>query len=142
MKPRRTPNQERVLTTLKSLKRFISAQDLYLKLRATDQGMGLATVYRALDTLKREGQVQMRTLLTGESIYSSLQQDEHHMTCLECGQSFPLEDCPVHHLEDALQQSHKFKIYYHTLEFFGVCEQCTDSEVLADSSCQEVRGGS
>ncbi|MGL5080708.1 MAG: Fur family transcriptional regulator [Microcoleaceae cyanobacterium] len=125
MKSRRTHNQDRILSLLKSLKSFISAQDLYLKLRESDQGMGLATVYRALDALKREGLVQMRTLSTGESVYSSLQQDEHHLTCVECGKSFPLDDCPVHHLEDSLQESHHFKVYYHTLEFFGVCEQCS-----------------
>ena len=124
MKPRRTRSQDRILTQLKMLKHSVSAQELYLELRKSNQAMGLATVYRSLDTLKREGLVHVRTLTTGEAVYSCVQQDEHHLTCIECGRSIPLDDCPVHHLEHQLQQSHKFKIYYHTLEFFGLCDRC------------------
>lgn len=126
MKTRQTPKQKRILNKLKSLERFVSAQQLHLELRQGDQSIGLATVYRGLDALKRVGLVQMRTLPTGESVYGSMQQDEHHLTCVECGRSVPLDDCPVHHLEETLQDSYNFKIYYHTLEFFGVCEQCAE----------------
>ncbi|MEL7038092.1 MAG: Fur family transcriptional regulator [Cyanobacteria bacterium J06592_8] len=124
MNTRRTRSQDVILDQLKSQNRSISAQELYAELRKTQQKMGLATVYRALDALKREGQIHVRTLPTGESVYSCVQQDEHHLTCLECGKSVTLNECPVHHLEGLLQQSHNFKIYYHTLEFFGLCEQC------------------
>ncbi len=124
MKTRRTRSQTQILSQLKQLQRAVSAQELYLALRQTEQSMGLATVYRGLDTLKREGLVHVRTLPNGESVYSSLQQDEHYLTCVECGVSIPLDQCPVHHLETLLQQSHQFKIYYHTLEFFGLCANC------------------
>ena len=133
MNTRRTRSQEVILGQLKTQKRSISAQELYAELRKTEYKMGLATVYRALDALKREGLVQVRTLTTGESVYSCVQQDEHHLTCVECGKSVPLNECPVHHLESLLQKSHNFKIYYHTLEFFGLCEQCSHSEELGKS---------
>lgn len=128
IKPRRTRSQEQILTQLKTLKRSISAQELYLELRKSNQALGLATVYRSLDILKREGLVHVRTLSTGESVYSCMQQDEHHLTCVECGRSIALDECPVHHLEQELQQSHNFKIYYHTLEFFGLCDRCSKSQ--------------
>ncbi|HEY9864889.1 MAG TPA: Fur family transcriptional regulator [Candidatus Obscuribacterales bacterium] len=132
MKPRRTRSQDRILTQLKTLKRSVSAQDLYLELRKTNQTMGLATVYRSLDALKREGLIHVRTLTTGEAVYSCMQQDEHHLTCVECGRSIPLDECPVHHLEIELQQLHNFKIYYHTLEFFGLCDRCNQLSVISD----------
>lgn len=124
MRTHRTRSQERLLKLLKSLNYSLSAQDIYLKLRNSDQNMGLATVYRSLDALKREGLVQVRTLASGESVYSVMQQDQHHLTCLECGASIPINECPVHQLEIQLQESHSFKIYYHTLEFFGLCDRC------------------
>lgn len=124
MKAQRTRSQERILNLLKTLNRAISAQDLYVELRSRNQSMGLATVYRALDALKLEGVVQVRTLGNGESLYSSVQRDQHHLTCLNCGRSIPINECPVHDLENELQDSHQFKIYYHTLEFFGLCERC------------------
>ena len=123
MKTERTRSQERILKLLKTLNRAISAQDIYIELR-TSQNIGLATIYRALEALKLEGVVQVRTLASGESLYSLVQQDKHHLTCLQCRQSILIDECPVHELETQLHNFHKFKIFYHTLEFFGLCQQC------------------
>lgn len=120
----RTRNQERILNLLDSLDTEISAQDLYLELRQRNQGIGLSTIYRALDALKLEGVIQVRTLGTGESLYSSKHDDRHHLTCLQCGTSIAIHECPVHELEQQLLKDHQFKIYYHTLEFYGLCTQC------------------
>ncbi len=124
MKSQRTRSQERILNLLKMLDRAISAQDIYLELRNRNESMGLATVYRSLEALKLEGTVQVRTLGNGESLYSTMQEDRHHLTCLQCGNSIPIDRCPVHDLEEQLHQSYQFKIFYHTLEFFGLCTQC------------------
>ncbi|WP_019508138.1 Fur family transcriptional regulator [Pleurocapsa sp. PCC 7319] len=124
MKAQRTRSQERIMAVLQSLKRSISAQDLYIELRNRKQDMGLATVYRSLEALKIQGEVQVRTLANGESVYSSIQSDRHHLTCVNCGVSIPIDECPVHDLERQLEQSHQFKVFYHTLEFFGLCQKC------------------
>ncbi len=124
MKPIRTRSQERILNLLKSIKQGISAQNLYVELRNSNQSMGLATVYRSLEALKLEGLVQVRTLTNGEALYSLVKQDKHHLTCLQCGRSIPIEQCPVHQLETELEVNQNFKIFYHTLEFFGLCDKC------------------
>jgi Fur family ferric uptake transcriptional regulator len=125
MRAQRTRSQERILNLLISLNRGVSAQDIYVELRNRDQSMGLATVYRSLEVLKLEGSVQVRTLGNGESLYSCVQRDQHHLTCLNCGASIAIDECPVHQLESELEDSHQFKIYYHTLEFFGLCDRCS-----------------
>ncbi|MBF2048345.1 Fur family transcriptional regulator [Leptolyngbya sp. 7M] len=124
MKSQRTRSQDRILNLLKRLDRAISAQDIYMELRNRNESMGLATVYRSLEALKLEGAVQVRTLANGESLYSTMQEDRHHLTCLQCGTSIPIDKCPVHDLEAQLHQSYQFKIFYHTLEFFGLCTKC------------------
>ena len=124
MKTQRTRSQERIITLLQDLKRSVSAQDLYIELRNRQQDMGLATVYRSLEALKLEGAVQVRTLANGESVYSPVESDRHHLTCVNCGISLPIDRCPVHDLEKQLEKSHRFKVYYHTLEFFGLCQKC------------------
>ncbi|MFQ4144097.1 Fur family transcriptional regulator [Chlorogloeopsis sp. ULAP02] len=132
MKSVHTRSQERILNLLKTLKQGISAQDIYVELRNRNQSMGLATVYRSLEALKLEGLVQMRTLANGEALYSLVQQDKHHLTCLQCGISIPIYQCPVHELEVQLQTSHNFKIFYHTLEFFGLCNQCQIAQAAGE----------
>ncbi len=124
MKLELTRSQERILQLLQELHQSTSAQDIYVELRNRSQGVGLATVYRALDALKLAGVVQVRTMGSGESLYSSIQEDKHHLTCLYCQKSIPITECPVDQLEIELQQLHQFKVYYHTLEFFGVCSTC------------------
>ncbi|MDF5718157.1 MAG: Fur family transcriptional regulator [Rhizonema sp. PD38] len=132
MRAAHTRSQERVLNLLKTIKQGISAQDLYVELRNRNQSMGLATVYRSLESLKLEGLVQVRTLANGEALYSLTQQDKHHMTCLQCGISIPIHQCPVHDLETQLQTTHKFKVFYHTLEFFGLCSHCQSMQAVAE----------
>lgn len=119
-----TPAQKAVLQLLRQQIEPISAQALYTLIKQ-HQRIGLATVYRALDALKRMGRVQHRVTLTGEKLYNAVEQDRHYMTCLDCGQSFPLNTCPLKGLEFSLQHSSSFTIYYHTLEFFGLCEPCS-----------------
>jgi Fur family ferric uptake transcriptional regulator len=104
----------------------LSAQEIYVQLRQRNQTLGLATVYRALEALKLDGRVQVRTQTNGEAVYSLIRQDRHHLTCLQCGLSIALDRCPVHELEQQLQTLYEFKIYYHTLEFFGRCDRCTE----------------
>ena len=122
-----TRAQTAVLQVLQQQHEPISAQELY-KLIKQHQRIGLATVYRALDALKRMGRVQHRVTLAGETLYNAVEQDHHYMTCLHCGQSFPLDTCPLKGLEFSRQHTGSFKIYYHTLEFFGLCEPCAVQE--------------
>lgn len=131
MKAQRTRSQEYILNLLKTLNQAVSAQDIYIELRNRSQSIGLATVYRSLEALKLEGVVQVRTLASGESLYSSSQQDKHHLTCLQCGASVAIDECPVHELESHLQLSHQFKIFFHTLEFFGLCDRCSLSHAVS-----------
>lgn len=124
MKSKYTRSQQKIITLLKGIQRSLSAQDIYVELRSRSQTTGLATIYRALEGLKQKGAIQSRTLPNGEAVYTSIEQDRHHLTCLRCGESIILPECPVHDLEIALQKNYEFKIFYHTLEFFGLCEKC------------------
>lgn len=124
MEAQRTRSQERILKLLNKLGREISAKELYIELHNHPQGIGLATVYRALEALKLEGVIQARILQSGEAVYSPVQEDKHHLTCLQCGASISIDVCPVQELEAQLGTSKHFRVYYHTLEFFGLCSPC------------------
>jgi Fur family ferric uptake transcriptional regulator len=124
MKVKLTRSQERVLNLLQKTTQAISAQGIYAELRSDRAPVGLATVYRSLEVLKLQGLIKSLTLPNGEAVYSVMPADKHHLNCLNCGISLPIESCPIHELGAQLQQAHDFKIYYHTLEFFGLCAQC------------------
>lgn len=119
-----THSQKQILTLLQQINRAISAQDIYLELRHRNQNLGLATVYRALKALKLKGMVQSRHLMSGEFLYSLTEVEPHYLTCLGCRQSIPLDDCPICEKRATFPQGPNGKIYYHTLEFFGLCPLC------------------
>lgn len=122
--PRLTRNQQAVLDVLhQQASAALSAQALYGLLRQR-QAIGLATVYRALETLKLNGLIKSQMGTNGEALYSPVASDQHYLTCLQCGQSFPLDHCPIQELDTHLHSPIQFQIYYHTLEFFGICEPC------------------
>jgi len=129
MKEKLTPHQRRVLEVLFSIPQEFSAQDLHQEFKKQQQRVGLATIYRALKILQQRGQVQTRSLPNGESVYSIASAHRHHLTCVSCGCSMPLQGCPVHELEQELSQTQRFQVFYHTLEFFGLCQNCTEVRV-------------
>ena len=126
MKEKLTRSQERVLHLLQHHDRAVSAQDIHSELRNSEKSVGLATVYRSLETLKLQGLIKALTLPNGETIYSVTPADRHHLNCLNCGKSLPIDCCPIHDLGNQLSKQHQFQIYYHTLEFFGMCSQCQE----------------
>lgn len=122
-----TRNQTKVFDLLQNSGQNLSAQDIYNSLRCQGS-IGLATVYRALEALKLSGLVRALTMPSGETLYSVIPSDRHHLNCLNCGKSLLLDLCPLEHLSPQIAQTSGFRIFYHTLEFFGLCPQCLPKE--------------
>ena len=72
----------------------------------------------------QQGRVRCRHLPTGEALYAPVERDQHHLTCVSCGETQTLEQCPVHEMKVQAPESDNFKLIFHTLEFFGLCKRC------------------
>jgi Fur family ferric uptake transcriptional regulator len=98
MKAKLTRGQQWVYELLNSASIEITAQDIFVQLQAQGRSLGLATVYRAIKVLQLRGLVQARSLTSGEWVYRLASEDCHYLTCLNCGLSVPVEECPAHGL--------------------------------------------
>ena len=78
-----------------------------------------------LRVLQQQGKVRCRHLPSGEALYAPLGRDVHHLTCLECGSSEPLNFCPMEQQGLTLPTPDGFKPLFHTLEVFGYCVNCS-----------------
>lgn len=124
MKAKLTRGQQWVYELLKSASTEMTAQDIFAQLQAQGRSLGLATVYRAIKSLQLQGLVQARALTNGEWIYRLASEDCHYLTCLNCGLSVPMAECPADGLASKLEEKQHFIVFYHTLEFFGLCSTC------------------
>ena len=123
-KPEITKRQRQLLEELEKCVDELSGQELYRSLHASEFSMGLTTVYRNLQILVKQGLVRSRHLPTGEVLYTLVERDIHHLTCVDCGETTRLEGCPVKTMNMPQKTSEKFELLFHTLEFFGLCQVC------------------
>ena len=103
--PKLNRSQRITLELLSQVPESISAQNLYMLLRQK-QPIGLATVCRVLETLKRNGFIRSRINQQGESLYSIVSKDEHCLTCINCGESVQIDKCPIQALDQVLVPLH------------------------------------
>ncbi len=116
--------QQQILDELNNCADEISGQELHRTLIKTSSNMGLTTVYRHLRTLQQKGLVRSRNLPKGATLYSPVNRDHHHLTCVDCGRTFVLKSCPIKNIELPKSQTKEFELLFHTLEFFGLCANC------------------
>ncbi len=122
--PEISKRQKRLLAELKKCDDELSGQDVHRQLHQSESAMGLATVYRNLQVLVKQGLVRSRHLPTGEVLYAPVERDIHHLTCVDCGETTRLNSCPVKHINLPQKNSKNFELLFHTLEFFGLCQNC------------------
>ena len=119
--------QQALLDALQSSGDEMSGQQLHRHLEAATP-MGLATVYRNLRLLQQRGLVRCRHLPSGEALYAPVERDQHHLTCVDCGKTQPLDHCPIHGINVPQDSLGDFALLFHTLEFFGLCINCRDRQ--------------
>ena len=124
-KPEISKRQEQLLNELRRCTDELSGQELHRKLHNGEKAMGLTTVYRNLQALVKRGLIRSRHLPNGEVLYAPVERDIHHLTCVSCGETTRLQGCPVKTVDISKKVSNKFELLFHTLEYFGICQNCS-----------------
>jgi Fur family ferric uptake transcriptional regulator len=103
----------------------LTAQEIHDRLRRTRSPVGLASVYRTLDQLSRDGFLQRIELGDGTTRYEPAHEEHHHhVVCETCGKVEAFADDG---LEQALQQVETrtgFAIAGHDVVLRGSCGDC------------------
>ena len=116
--------QHAILEKLKKCDDEMSGQQLHRELQNGPSSMGLTTVYRHVRALQQKGLIRCRHLPTGEVLYTPVERDNHHMTCVDCGKTIILQCCPLRNINLPIDHTEDFNLLFHTLEFFGLCKNC------------------
>jgi Fur family transcriptional regulator, ferric uptake regulator len=123
---RRTRQRVAVDEVLDEVDDFVSAQELHQMLRARGSQVGLATVYRALQTLADDGRVDVLRSDAGEAVYRRCDQPDHHhhLVCRSCGAAVEISRPAVEAWAEDVARAHGYIDVTHTVEIFGLCPRC------------------
>jgi Fur family ferric uptake transcriptional regulator len=122
---RSTRQFQAVSDELSGSRDFRSAQDIHAAMRADGNQVGLATVYRALQSLVDAGKADILRTESGEATYRWCSETHHHhLVCRRCGRTVEVRGPGVEKWADAMAAEHGYADVSHTLELFGTCAEC------------------
>ena len=103
----------------------VSAEDVYKKLLANGEEIGLATVYRVLTQFEQAGLIVRHNFEGGHSVFE-LSSDQHHdhIVCLRCGKVEEFNDSEIERRQEEVARDLGFELTDHHLNLYGLCPDC------------------
>jgi Fur family ferric uptake transcriptional regulator len=105
----------------------LGAQEIHDRLRALGTPVGLASVYRVLDTLAQKGLLQRLDLGDGVTRFEPLRTDEdhhHHLVCDGCGRVEVFADERLETVIRDVEQRSGYAVAAHDVVLRGACTAC------------------
>lgn len=126
---RRTRQRATIAEVLEDLKEFRTAQEIHDLVRQQGHSVGLATIYRNLQSMVEAGEVDLVRLPDGQASYracgTATHAHHHHLTCRTCGRTVEIEFPGVEELIDSFARDHGFTAVDHEIELHGLCPECS-----------------
>ena len=128
-------NRSAVAAAFDEIDGFSSVQDVHARMRAGGDGIGLSTVYRAVQTLVEEGRLDSIRTDSGEMVYRRCSpQHHHHLVCRVCGRTVEVEGPAVERWAERIAAENGFADVSHTLDVFGTCAGCRAGAAMPSGS--------
>ena len=102
--------------------RHLSAEDVYKRLLAGGEDIGLATVYRVLTQFEQAGLLVRHHFEGGKSVFELNSGDHHdHIVCLQCGRVEEFYDSAIEDRQKKAAAERGFAVHSHTLQIYADC---------------------
>lgn len=125
---RNTIQRTLVLDAVNRLKSHATADEIYEAVVQTHPRISKATVYRNLNQLADDAEIQKLEMPDGPDRFDHILQRHYHAKCSRCGRVFDVE---MDYMEDIIRlvkDAHGFAIDGHNLVFTGVCPSCQQAD--------------
>ena len=131
MNPRISAHAKTVLGILAERRCHLTAEEIL----SSADGIGTATVYRALDHLTELGLIRRLSLGKKSAIYEYIRDQHIHFVCNRCGEVF---DIPTD-LSGMIREAARLcghHVNWTEVTAHGICKACSPAEDEASSSLQ------
>ncbi|NPV93078.1 MAG: transcriptional repressor [Firmicutes bacterium] len=121
---RTTRQRQAILEAFTDDQVHLSAEEVFLLVRASQPAISLGTVYRNLDLLTRQGALQQFVMADGTRKYERASEHHHHLVCIGCGQAENIPECPLDQRIRGYTRESRFQVVRHSFEVYGYCVGC------------------
>lgn len=116
---------------LENAKDHPSAEEIYRLVRDQNPRIGLATVYRTLESFCELGILHELNFDNNCRRYELEQgeQHHHHLICLKCREIVEFKDGILKELEEHIKKEYDYQVVDHRIKFYGYCPNCRKEEI-------------
>ena len=119
--------REEVLDQLSGHKDHPTADVIFADLRDRDPNISLATVYRNLKLLAKNGTIQKLSFVSGADHFDPNAEKHVHFVCDRCGGVFDVPMPEADTLDEEAAWHVPGIVTGHDLVFHGICERCCEA---------------
>lgn len=123
----RPTRQRRMIAHILFDHRHLNVEELHQQVRARDESVGYATVYRTVKLLERVGLVNVGHFGDGTARYEvAIGDDDHHdhLICTRCNRIVEFENEAIEEQQRQIAAAHGFVLTGHRMDLFGLCPVC------------------
>lgn len=110
----------------------LTSTEILTRVSDADATIGRASVFRALDLFTRLSLIRPTYIDSSMTPTYVMLPDghHHHIICTRCNRVIEFEDCGLSKLASELESRLNVCLTGHLLEFYGLCAECRDEDVL------------
>lgn len=119
-----TRQRDDILRGFLSAEKHLGVEELLLRVRRRNPGVGHATVYRTMKVLVAAERHFVDGVTTWE-LWSEEESHHHdHLICTGCGPIVEFSDDRIERLQDEVATVHGFELTRHRMKLYGRCVGC------------------
>lgn len=128
MERKNTIQKELVLNAVNSMRRHVTAEEVYEYIKSDYPTIGKGTVYRNLGILADENKIRKVEIPGGADRFDFTLKKHYHVKCIGCGNVFDIDMDETNNPASFIKDSHGMKLLDYDILFKGICVDCRNKE--------------